>query len=206
MSLTPGDEDRLHADALAVLDGWAAPDGAQEALRQRYVSHLRAHPDGLARECFPEHVTAGVLVLAPDLDAVLLNLHRKARQWFAFGGHCETGDATLLGAALREGLEESGLPGLDVDPSPVELSAHEVGFCDPRGPVQHLDVRYAARAPRDTVHVASAESLAVRWWPTDGLPDLPPDMPRLIERARERLQSTSPGGGSTREAADQPSR
>lgn len=196
----------LHADALAVLDGWPAPDAGQESLRQRYVSHLRAHPDGLERACFPDHLTAGVLVLSPDLDAVLLNLHRKARQWFAFGGHCEPGDTTLLGAALREGLEESGLSGLEVDPAPVELSAHEVGFCDPRGQVQHLDVRYAARAPRGADHAASDESLAVRWWPLDGLPDLQPDMLRLIARARERLQSTSPGGGSTRDAADQPIR
>jgi 8-oxo-dGTP pyrophosphatase MutT (NUDIX family) len=202
VSLSPG----LHADALAVLDDWAAPDDEQEALRRRYVSHLRAHADGLARDCFPEHVTAGVLVLAPDLDAVLLNLHRKARQWFAFGGHCESGDPTLLGAALREGREESGLAGLDVDPSPVELSAHQVGFCDPRGPVQHLDVRYAARAPRGADHLVSEESLDVRWWPLDGLPDLQPDMRRLIERARDRLQSTSPGGGSSRDAADQPIR
>lgn len=202
MSPSPG----LHADALAVLAAWPAPDGEQETLRRRYVDHLRAHTDGLARQCFPDHVTAGVLVLSPDLDAALLNLHRKARQWFAFGGHCEPGDATLLGAALREGLEESGLADLDVDPAPVELSAHEVGFCDPRGPVQHLDVRYAARAPRGADHAVSDESLAVRWWPLDGLPDLQPDMVRLIARARERLQSTSPGGGSSRAAADQPSR
>ena len=202
MSPAPG----LHADALAVLGDWTAPDAEQEALRRRYVRHLGDHAEGLDRACFPEHLTAGVLVLSPDLDAALLNLHRKARQWFAFGGHCEPGDATLLGAALREGLEESGLARLDVDPSPVELSAHEVGFCDPRGPVQHLDVRYAARAPRGADHAASDESLAVRWWPLDGLPDLPPDMVRLIARARERLQSTSPGGGSSRDAADQPIR
>ena len=142
----------------------------------------------MTRTCFPDHLTAGVLVLSPDLDRVLLNLHGKARKWFAFGGHCEPQDETLAGSALREGLEESGLPSLDFDPDPVELSAHEVGFCDPRGTVVHLDVRYAATAPGGAEHEASDESLDVRWWPIDGLPELEPDMERLVDLARRRLE------------------
>jgi 8-oxo-dGTP pyrophosphatase MutT (NUDIX family) len=179
----------LHADALAVLRDWAPPDGDQTRLRNRYVAHLEAHSDAMTRGCFPDHLTAGVLVLSPDLDRVLLNLHRKAGQWFHFGGHCEPTDDTLAGAALREGLEESGLERLDLDPVPVELSEHEVGFCDPRGAVRHLDVRYAARAPRDGDHAVSEESLDVRWWPLDDLPPLQPDMLRLIARATERFVS-----------------
>ena len=202
MSLHTG----LHADAVATLTHWSPPDEAQGALRNRYLAHLAGHPDGLSRGCFPDHLTAGVLVLSPDLDRVLLNLHRKAGQWFHFGGHCEPDDATLAGAARREGLEESGLVDLDFDPVPVELSEHEVSFCDPRGPVHHLDVRYAARAPRDAGHAVSDESLDVRWWPVEGLPDLQDEMVQLIERSRARLQSTSPGGGSRWAAADHPSR
>ena len=131
----------LHADALSVLEAWPAPDQAQESLRATYVDHLRRRADGLERACFPDHVTAGALVLSHDGRQVLLNLHRKARRWFAFGGHLEPGDSTLAGAALREGTEESGLPDLTVDPVPVHLSLHEVGFCDPRGTVRHFDVR-----------------------------------------------------------------
>ena len=53
----------LHADALAALGAWTAPDAAQESLRERYVAHLEAHPDGLERACFPDHLTAGTLVI-----------------------------------------------------------------------------------------------------------------------------------------------
>ena len=200
----------LHADTLRVLDTWTAPTAGQEALRARFVAHLRAHRDGAERSCFPDHLTAGVLVLDGSGEHVLLNLHRKARRWFHFGGHLEPGDLTLLGAARREGLEESGLADLAVDPVPAQLSEHTVGFCDPRGAVQHLDVRYVARAPHSAEPTVSEESLDVRWWPLSGLPELEQEMHELIDIARARLaggQSTWPSGRSSSfAAADQPMR
>jgi 8-oxo-dGTP pyrophosphatase MutT (NUDIX family) len=179
----------LHADALQTLRGWAAPSADQETLRARYVTHLEAHPDGLRRSCFPDHLTAGTIVLSPDGEQVLLNLHGKARRWLAFGGHCEPGDTTLADAALREAREESGLDDLALHPSPVHLDEHAVGFCDPRGTVHHLDVRYAALAPEGSRHRTSEESLDVRWWPVDGLPDVEDEMVTLVRLARQRLVS-----------------
>jgi 8-oxo-dGTP pyrophosphatase MutT (NUDIX family) len=178
----------LHADALATLRGWVAPSADQEALRRRYVAHLEAYADGERRSCFPAHLTAGTLVLSASGDDVLLNLHRKARRWFAFGGHLEPGDATLGTAALREAQEESGVSDLDLDPEPVHLDEHVVGFCDPRGDVHHLDVRFAARARDGARHEASEESLDVRWWPVSGLPELEDEMHVLIRQARERFR------------------
>jgi len=177
----------LHADALAALSGWGAPSPEQEALRRRYVDHLVAHPDGLARSCFPDHLTAGTLVIDETGEHVLLNLHRKARRWFAFGGHCEPGDATLADAARREALEESGITDLRFDPVPAHLDEHAVAFCDPRGEVHHLDVRYVAQAPAGSRHATSEESLDVRWWPLTGLPDLEAEMHDLIAIARARF-------------------
>ncbi|WP_101525001.1 NUDIX hydrolase [Nocardioides houyundeii] len=207
----------LHADALARLQHWQPSVGRQAELRQRFLAHLLARPDGLDRGCFPDHVTAGVLVLSPDLDQVLLNLHRKARRWFAFGGHCEPGDRSLSGVALREGLEESGVASLELDPVPVHLDEHAVDFCDPSGTVHHLDVRFTALAERGVAHGASEESLDVRWWPVDALPPgLEAEMHELISASRDRWRqsitsSSRPGGpslsgGSTWAAADQPSR
>jgi ADP-ribose pyrophosphatase YjhB (NUDIX family) len=174
----------LHVDALAVLRGWAAPTAGQEALRARYVAHLEQHPDALDRSCFPDHLTAGTLVLSESGDRVLLNLHKKARRWFHFGGHLEPGDRTLAGAALREAREESGVEDLELYPSPVHLDEHVVDFCGDRGGVHHLDVRFAARAPEGAVHATSDESLDVRWWPVDSLPDgIEPEMHELLRLA-----------------------
>jgi 8-oxo-dGTP pyrophosphatase MutT (NUDIX family) len=183
----------LHADALALLERWHAPHDRQETLRQRYVEHLRAHPDGLTRHCRPDHITASTLVLNTDGDAVLLTLHAKAQEWFQLGGHCESGDETLPGAALREATEESGLAGLELDPEPVQLSEHAVPFCGPDGDVHHLDVRFVAVAPAGAEHTVSEESLDVRWWPVDALPAPEADLVELVALSRARRRAAARG-------------
>lgn len=162
----------LHADALAAFEGWRAPGEEQERLRRRFVAHLRAHPDGMTRACTPDHVTASTLVLDESRTRLLLTHHAKSGRWFQFGGHPEAEDSTLAGAALREAVEESGLPAdqLDLDPVPVLLDAHHVPFCGD-GSVRHLDVMFRAIAPDDAHPVVSTESLDVRWWPLDDLPN-----------------------------------
>ena len=199
----------LHADALALLSGWSAPDAGQEELRERYVAQLHADPDALRREGRPDHLTASTLVLSAERERVLLTLHAKARRWFQLGGHCEEADPTLAAAALREATEESGLPGLHLDPVPVQLSAHPVPFCGgpPERPVHHLDVRFVAVAG-DEQHALSEESLDLRWWPVDALPDPEADLVELVRLARARLraQSGSSGSSGSSRAADQPIR
>lgn len=177
----------LHGTALAELTGWRAPDEEQERLRTAYVEHLRAHDDGMLRSCFPAHLTAGVLVVRDDGREVLLNLHGKARRWFAFGGHVEPGDRSLRDTATREGVEESGLADLVLDPEPIQLSRHRVEFCDPRGPVDHLDVRFRAVVDAASAPLVSAESVELRWWPVDDLPTDEPDMLALVAAARRGL-------------------
>jgi 8-oxo-dGTP pyrophosphatase MutT (NUDIX family) len=176
----------LHGDAVDLLTHWKAPSAEQDLLGREYAEHLAEHPDGVWRSCFPAHLTAGALVLSHDRRQVLLNLHRKARLWFHFGGHLEPTDSTLAGAALREAGEESGLQGLMVEAEPLHLSRHTVEFCDPRGPVEHLDVRFLALLGSDSEPTVSEESLDVRWWPVDELPTDAPDMVELIELALRR--------------------
>jgi 8-oxo-dGTP pyrophosphatase MutT (NUDIX family) len=179
---------RLHTDALHLLESWSAPSEPQEVLRLEYVEHLRGHPDGLQRSCHPDHITASTLVLDASAGSALLTLHAKAGQWFQLGGHTEPDDLTLAGAALREASEESGIVGLELDPVPVHLDAHEVPFCGGRPGTRHLDVRFLAIAPPGARHAISDESEDLRWWPLDSLPSDEPSLRQLVDLGRHRAR------------------
>ena len=175
----------LYDDAIAELTRWAPPNPGQTALRTSYLEHLLTHPDGLSRDCHPDHVTASLLVMSESGDRVLLNLHGRYGIWVQFGGHCEPADASLAEAALREGAEESGITGLAlVGRGPAQLSRHEVR-CGPVRPSHHLDVRYVAIAPPGAQPAVSPESLDVRWFDVGDLPaDLEPEIIELVALAR----------------------
>lgn len=160
----------LHDDALTVLTRWHPRNDQQRKLQSSYVRHLTEHPDGLLRECHPDHITASTLVVSNDRLLVLLTLHRRYEIWAQFGGHCEPYDATLAGAALREASEESGIDDLRLlGADPVQLSTYEVA-CGPISPSHHLDVRFVAVAPAGATPTLSGESLDHQWFARKALP------------------------------------
>ena len=173
----------LHDDAVRVLKDWSAPDTGQERLRETYLAHLEAHPDGMWKACAAGHVTGSVLVVDPERGRVLLTLHKKLGMWLQMGGHCEPEDTSLAGAALREGVEESGIRGLTLlRPGPVNLDRHLTPCA------WHLDVQYAAVAPPGAVEEISEESLDLKWFSYDEVADVADGSVRtLLARTRALL-------------------
>ncbi|MDT9696286.1 NUDIX hydrolase [Streptomyces sp. P17] len=169
----------LHGDAVQVLKAYED----QLDLRQVYLGHLDGHPNGMWKDCKDGHITASALVIDPERDRVLLTLHKKLRMWLQMGGHCERGDDTLAGAALREATEESGIPSLRLLRStPVRLDRHLTPCA------WHLDVQYAAIAPSGAVEAISDESLDLRWFAYDEVADVADaSVVRLLEATRAGL-------------------
>ncbi|MER5729770.1 NUDIX hydrolase [Streptomyces sp. NPDC002138] len=178
----------LYDDAVLVLKGYEnqGDQGDQAALREVYLDHLAAHPDGMWKPCQAGHLTGSALVIDPARGRVLLTLHKKLGMWLQMGGHCESGDTTLEGVALREAREESGIEtGLTLLPGgPVRLDRHPI----PSPCNWHLDVQYAALAPAGAEAAISDESLDLRWFAYDevaGVADA--SVVRLLEATRARL-------------------
>ncbi|ASO22513.1 8-oxo-dGTP pyrophosphatase MutT (NUDIX family) [Actinoalloteichus hoggarensis] len=172
----------MHADTVAVLSAWQAPNAEQESLRQAFLAFLASSPDACRREYAPGHVTASALVLDATGRSTLLTLHPRVGRWLQLGGHCEPEDTGLRAAALREAEEESGIRGLRIDPTPLHLDVHGL-TCSGGAPTRHFDVRYLVRAPAGARAVRSAESVDLQWWPVDGLPSNVDSVPRMVELA-----------------------
>jgi 8-oxo-dGTP pyrophosphatase MutT (NUDIX family) len=181
----------LHADAVRLLEAYGLRplSRGQELLRVELLTHLAAQPDAVWKSGPPAHLTASCLVLDDRLEQVLLTHHRRAGLWLQFGGHLEPGDRSVRAAAAREAAEESGIDDLRVTPVPVHLDRHRLvgdfGRCR-----EHLDIRYAATVRAGTPPRVSAESLDVRWWPLDALPEgSAAEIGGLVDAARAVLTS-----------------
>lgn len=172
-------------DALRALGEWAPTDPQQESLRHAFLTLMDTRPDACLRECEPGHVTASAVLVDATDEHVMLTLHPRVGTWLQLGGHCEPGDRSLAGAALREATEESGASGLTVDPEPVHLAIHPI-TCSLGHPTRHFDVRYVVRAPAGTEPIRSEESLDLRWWPLEESPEV--ELVPLLSAAQHRLQ------------------
>ena len=170
----------LHASVVDTLSRWHAPDPEQDALRHAVLAFVLARPDACARACAPGHITASALVLDHSGGHALLTLHPRVGRWLQLGGHCEDSDTDISAAALREATEESGIGGLRIEPDLAALHVHPL-TCSLGSPTRHLDLQFIVRAPAGAEFVRSAESLDLRWWPLDAMPQ---DDPALLTLAR----------------------
>lgn len=140
--------------------------------RDSVLAFVEREPAAAERTTLEGHLTGSALVVDADGERTLLMLHRKLGRWFQPGGHCD-GDTNLAAVALREATEETGIDGLRVLATPIDVDVHRV---EPPGeaPHLHMDTRFLVVAPAGAAEVANEESLALRWTDEAGLDDLDP--------------------------------
>ena len=176
----------VRESAIAMLTDWNPPDSDQDSLRHAVLAFLAARPDSCQRTCEAGHITASALVVDDTGENVLLTLHPRFGRWLQLGGHCEDTDSNIVGAALREATEESGIDGLRLDPVLAAIHVHPV-TCSLGVPTRHLDLQFIAVAAPGAEFTISDESLDLRWWPIGQLPDgVDAGLTRLVDAARLR--------------------
>jgi 8-oxo-dGTP pyrophosphatase MutT (NUDIX family) len=164
------------------------PGPDDKAVRSRaLVLALLAHaPAPFSRDHYdPGHLTASGIVLSPDLRGVLLVHHRRLDRWLQPGGHVEPDDATMIAAARREVLEETGV---SVDerlpPAVVGIDVHDIPPA--RGEPHHLHHDLAFRFVAASTDLRpAAEVNQVLWCPVHELERYAVDeaLSRSVERA-----------------------
>lgn len=145
---------------------FGAVNGRHSVLRQQIERGDAIH----SRSTFPGHVTTSAFILDRTGERILLIHHRSLARWLQPGGHYEMPE-TLEASALREALEETGVPDLTLDPwhqesgLPVDIDSHLIPARPQKGEPEHWhhDIRYIVRAEEGDVRPDLAEVHEAAW-------------------------------------------
>jgi len=173
-------EDPRVTSLRTVLADWVPVDEREASslalLRELLATRL---DDVFSEEGDPHHVTASSFVMSAR--GVILHKHRKLGIWVQPGGHVDAGEDPA-DAALRETLEETGLPARHPATGPrlVHVDVHE----GPRGHT-HYDLRYLLDSDPVDPSPPEGESPDVYWFDHDTAqrqaePALRPILARLL--------------------------
>ncbi|MET0831692.1 MAG: NUDIX hydrolase [Acidimicrobiia bacterium] len=115
----------------------------------------------------PGHFTASGFVTDATNSRMLVIHHRRLDRWLQPGGHVEPTDPTLLAAAVREVLEETGVAVVAPDedgeaPGLFDVDIHRIPASSSGPRHLHHDLRFRFVADRATLAVG-AEVVDARW-------------------------------------------
>lgn len=163
----------------------AQPLDAQEAAMGADMLHFaREHADCLLRSCVPGHLTGSAWIVDAARTRTLLTHHRKLEKWLQLGGHAD-GESDLLGVALREAREESGLTRLrPVSTAIFDVDRHWIPPRKTEPGHYHYDLRFMIEADPGEPLVVSNESKDLAWVEISRVTALNPEesMARMVRK------------------------
>ncbi len=115
------------------------------------------------------HFTASGIVFNKEKTHILLTHHKFLNKWLQLGGHIDKTDSSVMEAALRECVEESGIKNLELlDDNIFDIDIHFIpeNIKKNEKPHNHYDIRYLFVANNDNF-ILSDESFDLKWLEVD---------------------------------------
>ena len=131
----------------------------------RATAFIEQHSDCFYRELWPAHVTGSTWVVSPDRSRVLMMHHKKLDKWFQPGGHAD-GDGDILGVALRETVEETGMDDSQVrlvSEDVFDVDIHSIPSMHGEPQHEHIDVRFLVEIDDSLTVPGNDESHEILW-------------------------------------------
>ncbi len=172
---------------IALLQAYASPFPEEEQYKSRMLEFIRAHENCFERSLEQGHMTASSWLLNHDGSKSLLMHHAKLNRWLQLGGHAD-GNPDLIGVALKEAKEESGINNIrPLSPSIFDIDIHLI----PENPKEkahyHYDVRFLLRVETEETIQKNHESKELRWVGKD-LNLLPTSEPSVVRMFTKWIQ------------------
>lgn len=162
----------VHVDAIVQAYLLQRPD--QREHLAPLLEMLAAGSDLTGRQLLGHVTVSGIAIRS---DGRIAQIHHKLLGLpLQPGGHLEDGDQTLLGGALREFCEETGIDSVDVavvSDIPLHIAVMQVPGSVVRGEIEHwhFDVRFHLATEAAFGHLPEDEIGGAFWAVTDDLID-----------------------------------
>ena len=127
-----------------------------------------------SRKNFTGHLTASAFILSADGKSVLLLDHKSLNRWLQPGGHIDDTDNSILEAAYREVVEETGIAKEHLtllsnngdENIPFDIDSHYIPANLRKSEVEHVhhDFRYLLQVVDDAeIQISEVESNDFQW-------------------------------------------
>jgi 8-oxo-dGTP pyrophosphatase MutT (NUDIX family) len=145
------------------LSEYASRHSDEADVIRNFTNFINSESGCFDRSLVIGHITGSAWVVNATGCEVLLTHHRKLDRWLQLGGHAD-GESDVLGVAMKEAEEESGLTDFtQVGDGIFDIDIHLIPERKGEPAHFHYDVRYVLRANGCLDFTVSEESHDLRW-------------------------------------------
>ncbi len=138
-------------------------DFSEEKIFIHQFLDLLKSPECYQRDYLPGHITGSAFIIDENSEFTLLTHHAKLNKWLQPGGHAD-GDENVMGVALREAQEETGVMNFSpVSNGIFDLDIHLIPARKDFPEHYHFDVRFLFRASMNDKLIITEESHDLGW-------------------------------------------